>query len=106
MAETITLTDRDEIRDWAAARMGAPAIVDISPQSGTQPMLRIVFGQASYQDQDRADRPQNAGGIELVEWDEWFGIFSSQNLALVVEKDIPGRREQFHEIVRRSDNER
>jgi len=103
MTETVTLTDREAIRDWAAARMGAPAIIDVSPASGTQPMLRLVFDQAAYQDQDRAERPQNAGGVELVEWDEWFKLFESQNLALVVAKDVPGRRDSFHEIVRQAD---
>ena len=36
MAETVTLTDHEAIRDWAAARIGAPAIVDRSAQPGTQ----------------------------------------------------------------------
>lgn len=47
---------------WAAARMGAPAVVDISAEGGTQPMLRLVFDQAAYQDQDRGERPPNMGG--------------------------------------------
>ncbi|MBX3583955.1 MAG: hypothetical protein KF810_18865 [Rhizobiaceae bacterium] len=100
MAETIMLTDREAIRDWAAARAGFPAIVDVSPAGGTQPMLRIVFGQHAYQDQDQAERAANAGGYELVEWDEWFKVFNEHKLALVVSKDIPGRRDSFHEIVR------
>jgi len=101
MTETVTLTDHDTIRDWAAARMGAPAIVDVSAASGTQPMLVLVFDQIAYQDQDRADRPQNAGGREIVEWSEWFEIFDSQDLALVVAQDQPGVRDSFHEIVKR-----
>lgn len=105
MVDTVTLTNREAIRDWAAARMGAPAIIDSSPQGGTQPVLRIVFDQAAYQDQDRAERPQNAGGVEFVEWDEWFDEFERQHLAFVVAKDVPGQREQFHEIVRRADND-
>ena len=101
MTETVTLTDHEAIRDWAAARMGAPAIIDVSPQGGTQPMLTIAFDQAAYQDQDRPDRPENAGGRELVEWDEWFRLFDEHDLALVVAKDQPGVRDSFHEIVRR-----
>ena len=101
MAETVLLTDHTAIRDWAAARSGFPAIIDISPQGGTQPMLRLVFDQSAYQDQDRAERPVNAGGYELVEWDEWFKLFDEGQLALVVEKDVPGRRDSFHQIVRR-----
>ena len=84
MADTVMLTEHEAIRDWAAARMGAPAIVDVSAESGTQPMLRLVFDQQAYQDTDQAERPQNAGGYELVEWDDWFKIFDERELALVV----------------------
>ncbi|CDX25822.1 conserved hypothetical protein [Mesorhizobium sp. ORS 3324] len=101
MADTITLTDHEAIRSWAAARAGFPAVVDVSPEAGTQPMLRLVFGQNAYEDNDRPERPFNAGGYELVEWDEWFRIFDERKLALVVAADEPGRREEFHQIVRR-----
>jgi hypothetical protein len=101
MAETRYLTDHDEVRDWAAARMGAPAIVDVSPESGTQPMLRIVFDQIAYQDQDRADRPPNAGGVELVEWSDWFEIFDKTGLALAVNPETPGRKDGWYELVSR-----
>jgi hypothetical protein len=103
MAETITLTDHEAIRDWAAARTGSPAIVDTSPESGVQPLLRIVFDEYAYEDVDRPERPPNAGGYELVEWSDWFKIFDEEHLALVVAKDVPGVRESFHEIVRRAD---
>lgn len=99
--DTVTLTEHDAVRDWAAARMGAPAIVDVSPASGTQPMLVIVFDQIAYQDQDRAERAQNAGGRELVEWSEWFEVFDKEGLALVVAADRPGIRDSWHEIVKR-----
>jgi len=103
MADTIMLTDHETIRDWAAARAGFPAIVDVSPAGGTQPMLRLVFGQHAYQDQDQAERATNAGGYELVEWSEWFKVFDELKLALVVPKDVPGLRDSFHEIVRLPD---
>lgn len=105
MTDTVTLTDHEAIRDWAAARIGAPAIVDISPTAGTQPMLRIVFDQQAYQDQDMPERPVNAGGVELVEWDEWFVEFDKQELALVVAADQPGVRDSFYELVRRGSDE-
>jgi hypothetical protein len=101
MPETVTLTDHQAIRDWAAARAGYPAIIDVSPEGGTQPMLSIVFGQEAYEDFDQPGRPPNAGGYELVEWDEWFRLFDKEKLAMVVEEDQPGKREQFHEIIRR-----
>jgi hypothetical protein len=98
---TITLTDHEAIRDWAAARSGFPAVIDVSAQSGTQPLLRIVFDQQAYQDVDRPDRPPNAGGFELVEWDEWFKLFDEQELALVVPAEQPGRRESSYQIIKR-----
>jgi hypothetical protein len=76
-------------------------MVDTSAEAGTQPLLRIVFDQQAYQDNDRPERPQNAGGYDLVEWGEWFKPFDEQELALVVARDTPGSRDSFHEIVRR-----
>ena len=101
MAETVTLTDHEAIRDWAAARAGFPAIVDASAEAGIQPILRLVFDQQAYEDTDQAERPENAGGYDLVEWDEWFKLFDQHELALVVAKEVPGQIESFHEIVRR-----
>jgi hypothetical protein len=100
MAETRTLIDRDEIRDWAAARIGSPAIRSEQPVIGEDnPVLSIVFDQHAYQDQDQG--PGRESGLELVEWDEWFKLFEERKLALVVGEDIPGVRENFHEIVAR-----
>jgi len=101
LSGTVTLTEREAIREWAAARMGAPAIVDISPASGTQPMLMLVFDQIAYQDNDRAEDVQTAGGRSLVEWSEWFDIFDREGLALVVAADRPGIRDSWHQIIRR-----
>jgi len=101
VANTVVLTDHQAIRDWAAARAGSPAVIDVSPEPGTQPQLRLVFGQIAYSDQDRAERPQNAGGLELVEWDEWFELFDKAELALVVNEDRPGIRDSDHDFVRR-----
>ncbi len=104
MTDTVTLTDHEAIRDWAAARIGSPAIVDISPAAGTQPMLRIVFDQQAYQDQDMPERPVNMGGVELVEWDDWFAEFDKQKLALIVAADQPGIRDSFYQMAARSDD--
>lgn len=105
MADFVEMTDHEDIRTWAAARIGSPAIVDSSPEGGTQPVLRIVFDQAAYQDQDGPERPPNAGGYELVEWDEWFRIFDEASLALVVSPEQPGRLDSFHELVRRAESD-
>ena len=103
MPDTRMLTDRDEIRDWAAARAGAPALRPAAPSiASDEPVLRIEFGQHAYQDQDNgADRPPTQGGLELVSWDDWFRIFEERGLALVVAEERPGVIDQFHEIVAR-----
>lgn len=100
---TRMLTDHDEIRDWAAARAGAPAISEASPSvGGDDPILSIAFGQIAYQDQDNgADHSTAIGGRELVEWSEWFRLFDERGLGLVVSEDVPGRRDSFYEIVAR-----
>lgn len=103
MASSRVLTDHDAIRDWAAARMGVPAIVDVSPEPGVQPLLQIVFDQIAYEDQDRPERPPNAGGRELVEWDEWFRLFDEAELALVVPPEQPGVLDSTHHLIRRDD---
>lgn len=100
MAHTITLTDHEQIRDWAAARAGQPALND--PMPGTmqsQPVLCFAFGQNAYQDTDEG--PDQPGGVIIIEWDEWFRLFDERELALVVNEDVPGHREEFHEFIRR-----
>lgn len=103
MADRLVLTDHDTVRAWAAARTGVPAVVDVSPEAGVQPELRIVFDQVAYQDQDRPERPPNAGGYELVEWEEWFRLFDAAALALVVPPQQPGVLDSSHEFIRRDD---
>ncbi|WP_265516306.1 hypothetical protein [Nitratireductor luteus] len=100
MAETKTLTDHDDIRNWAAARAGKPALSDPAPgMTGEEPVLRITFGQHAYLDTDEG--ADQIGGLQLIEWDEWFRLFDERELALVVSEDVPGQRDEFHEIVRR-----
>lgn len=103
MAETRVLTDHQEIREWAAARMGSPAIRPAAPSIGNNdPVLMIVFDQQSYEDQDQgADRPTDFGRPEIVEWDEWFVLFDERNLGLVVSQEIAGLRESFHQLIAR-----
>jgi len=98
MAETKVLTDHEEIRDWSAARAGQPALSDPG-FGGAEAELRLVFGQHAYQDTDQGW--DEIGGVEIIEWDEWFRIFEERKLALVVSVDVPGQREEFHEFIRR-----
>lgn len=108
MTETRTLTDREEIRDWAAARMGSPAFIDQSsiPGGSPDPILTILFDQHAYQDRDEGPDPlPSAGGVELSDWDEWLSRFEQEELALVVAKEEPGRKDSFFEIVRRGSDQ-
>jgi len=100
MAETRILTDHEEIREWAAARAGQPALSDPGlPAAEAGPVLRLAFGQQAYEDTDQGwDEP---GGLQIIDWDEWFRLFDERQLALVVGEDVPGQREEFHEFVRR-----
>ncbi|HVW57778.1 MAG TPA: hypothetical protein VHC00_19050 [Rhizobiaceae bacterium] len=101
MVETRTLIDHEEIRDWAAARMGVPAFGDPPTSEDVDPELLILFGQVAYEDEDYgADRPISEAP-ELVDWDDWFKLFDKHSLALVVAKEEPGRIDQFHELIRR-----
>lgn len=100
MAKTIMLIDHEAIRDWAAARSGSPALHAMT-SADDEPVLRIVFGQNAYEDEDQPERSEATGGIELIDWDEWFALFDKRRLALVVPEDRPGVRDEFHELVRR-----
>ena len=91
---TQVLTDHEDIRLWAAARSGNPAMDD---NPGT-PVLRIVFDQYllnSGESQD-TDRP---GGLDLVGWDEWLGELNNQKLVLQVGDRTEGVLDNDFEFV-------
>lgn len=106
MAETRMLTDHDEIREWTAARMGAPVMHPAVPSVGKEePVLEIAFGQHAYQEQDEGyDRPPTGGNLQIVEWSEWFEEFDRRGLGLVVAEEELGRVDSFHEIVTRGED--
>lgn len=97
MSESITLTDHQAIRDWVSARAGSPAIVDTSPELGGTPVLRIVFEPEFVPD---VDQPLDEGGLEVVEWDDWFRVFDAQNMVFLVAKDQPGKLDMYHQILK------
>jgi len=94
------LTNPEEIRQWAGARSGNPALQDL-PASGKGPLvLHIVFDQYALNagENQYNDRP---GGLDLVSWDEWFAEFDRQNLALKVDDREPGLLDSDYEFVPR-----
>src|SRR5690606_26316225 len=82
MADTKMLVDHDAIRNWAAARAGQPALSEPALGMGqAESVLCFAFGQHAYQDTDEG--AGQIGGLEIIEWDEWFRIFDERQLALV-----------------------
>lgn len=77
--------DHDQIRKWAEARRGKPAVVrDTS-------IIRLDF-------------PGFAGPPKLkaISWDEWFELFDEQNLALVYEETTArGTKSSFNKLIGR-----
>ncbi len=87
MAEAKITTDHDEIRKWAEARGGRPAVV-----RGTE-ILRIAFPNAPNADDDDLDE---------ITWDQFFEKFDEADLALLhQEKTAGGKKSNFNKLVGR-----
>lgn len=86
MSEAKTTTDHEEIREWAEARDGHPAMVDTKGSGG---ILRIDFGE-----------PEE--GLEPIEWDEFFRIFDENELAFLYQNEVKsGKTSRFNKFVER-----
>ena len=92
------LVTPEEIRQWAEARSGSPAMEDRPPNVPGPPILRIVFDQRllNTDESQYTDRP---GGLDLVSWDEWVAELESRNLALKVAIEAPGMLDDRYEFV-------
>jgi hypothetical protein len=102
-ALSLILTEPADIRTWAEARSGQPAMAELPSGSRTKIILQIAFDQyllnsGEAQDQDRP------GGLDLVSWDEWIAELKKQNLGLRVPDDIPGSLDNTYEFVSLADN--
>ena len=87
MSSSTTTTNHHEIRRWAEARDGHPAIVRTKENGG---VLRIDFGE-----------PEE--GLDPIEWGEFFKIFDKNDLAfLYQEKTQDGAISRFNKFVARS----
>lgn len=96
---TQILTKHDEIRQWAIARAGNPALGD-TPASVAAPILQIVFGEYALNagENQYVDR---IGGLDLVSWEDWFAEFDNQKLGLLVEEQKPGVLDTYFTFVPR-----
>lgn len=97
MSETLTLDNHQDIRDWSAARNGSPAFISSSADPDANPVLRIVFEPEFFAD---VDRPLDAGGLEIVEWDDWLRIFDEENLIMLVAKERPGKLDNYYQLLK------
>lgn len=86
-----TTTDHDQIRRWAEERGGKPAHVKATGGGDDPGILRIDFPGYSGED-----------SLEEISWDEWFGKFDDQGLALVYqESTADGEQSNFNKLVSR-----
>lgn len=86
MSDSRTTTNHDEIRKWAEARDGHPALVDTGGKGG---ILRIDFGE-----------PEE--NLEQIEWDQFFELFEESKLAFLhQEKTKDGGTSRFNKFVNR-----
>lgn len=92
------LIDPEEIRQWAGARAGIPAMEDTSAGVRGSPVLRILFDQQALNtgESQYVDRP---GGLDLVSWDEWIAELRRRNLGLKVMIEVPGMLDDRYEFV-------
>ena len=93
MAEAKITTDHDEIRKWAEARGGRPAVVRSTQGKGGTGIVRLEFPDAPNANDD---------ALEEISWDEFFEKFDESNLALLYqEKTADGQRSNFNKLVGR-----
>ncbi len=86
MSEATTTTNHDEIRKWAEARDGHPAMVDTGGRGG---ILRIDFGE-----------PEE--NLKQIDWDAFFEIFEDNKLAFLYQDEVKGGgTSRFNKFVER-----
>lgn len=87
-----TTTDHQEIQRWAEERGGRPARVRGTGGGSDPGMIRLDFPGYS-----------GSESLEPISWDEWFGAFDDNDLALVYqERTAGGERSSFNKLVARS----
>jgi len=90
-ASSRTLTDHDEIQQWAEERGAKPAAVRSTESDDDIGIIRLDFPGYSGND-----------SLEEVGWDEWFEQFDNRNLALVVQEETAnGKPSNFNKLVSR-----
>jgi hypothetical protein len=90
-------TDHKTIRKWAEARGGKPAAVKATHRKDDAGILRIIFPDSRYADDEN---------LEEITWDEFFEKFDEAGLALLYqEKTKDGEVSAFNKLVSRENGE-
>lgn len=86
-----TLTDHEEIRQWAEERGAAPACVRGTGGAEDTGMIRLDFPGYSGEQ-----------SLEPIGWDDWFRKFDESKLALLVQDETAGgERSNFNKLIGR-----
>ena len=90
-----TLTDHEQIRQWAEERGAQPSAVRRTHSDDNVGIIRLDFPGYSGE-----------GSLGEIEWDEWFENFDNNNLALVVQDETAnGEQSNFNKLVSRENVE-
>lgn len=86
-----SLTDHEQIREWAEERGARPACVRGTGGGEDVGMIRLDFPGYS-----------GADSLQSVSWDAWFQKFDESNLALLVQDETArGQQSNFNKLVSR-----
>lgn len=94
MSDSKQTTNHDQIRKWAEARGGRPAVVKPTHNKGGGGILRIAFpGAPNAHDEN----------LEEIPWDEFFKVFDREKLEfLFQEKTADGKESRFFKFIDRT----
>jgi glutathione synthase/RimK-type ligase-like ATP-grasp enzyme len=93
MANAKVTTNHDEIRKWAEARGGRPAVVRSTHGKGGTGIIRFEFPGAPHAKDEN---------LEQISWEEFFEKFDEAKLALLREDERPGgERSNFNKLIDR-----
>jgi hypothetical protein len=90
MAQAIRTIDHQEIREWAEARGGRPAVVEGTYDEFGSGILRVDFGDGDE-------------SLESLTWEEFFRIFDENDLAFIYREEPDGEESYFCRFVARSE---
>ena len=80
----------DEIRKWAEARGGKPAVVAATEGKDETGIMRLMFPDAPH---------HNDGALQEIGWDEFFEKFDASGLELTYqEKTAGGQQSDFNKL--------